>query len=33
LAFFSDAFEAFAFQFHRIDTEVNKQFDATVGFD
>ena len=32
LTFFSDALEAFAFQFNGIDTEVNKQLNAAIGF-
>ena len=32
LTFFSDAFEAFAFQFNGINTEVNKQLDAAIRF-
>lgn len=33
LAFFRDTFEAFAFQFNGVDTEVNEQFDTAIGFD
>ena len=33
LAFFSDTFEAFAFQFNGINTEVNEQFNAAIRFD